>query len=223
MNLFNKFFKPKDEPSKSPEQFWDWFVDNQKLFYNVVKGRGDIERFFLNKLEPKLKQLRTGIFFLTGLCDKNTVELILTPDGSIKDIYYIEELIAASPQLKGWRFTALKPESAIKDSGITMSNFKFNHDNIKFYARELPCRPDEIDLIAVHDDYGDERKATITNGVYIFLDNFLGELNFATIIDNLSVMGKNEAPAELIPIEKLKDYLKMATGGVYRKIRWGSA
>jgi len=40
-----------------------------------------------------------------------------------------------------------------------------------------------------------------------FLDNFLGELNFATTIDNLKVIGKGQAEKELISIEKLKDFL----------------
>jgi hypothetical protein len=48
----------------------------------------------------------------------------------------------------------------------------------------------------------------MTNGVYIFLDNYLGELDFAVNIDNLKVVGRDEAEKELIPINKLKDYLK---------------
>ena len=207
MSLLKNLFKPKDEPIKTYGQFWDWFKDNQKLFYRVVKDKADIQMFFFSKLAPKLKELREGIFFLTGMCDKNTVELILTPDGALKNIYFIEELIAAAPQLDRWRFTALKPASDIKDTNIKMGGYAFKRDNIRFYAKEHPYQPDEIDLVVVHDDYHEDIKSTITNGVYIFLDNFLGELNFATLIDHLSVTGPAEAKAELIPIEKLKDFL----------------
>ncbi|HEX8278571.1 MAG TPA: DUF695 domain-containing protein, partial [Segetibacter sp.] len=37
---------------------------------------------------------------------------------------------------------------------------------------------------------------------------YLGELDFAVTIDNLKVVGRDEVEEELIPIEKLKDYLK---------------
>src|SRR5690606_31259503 len=47
----------------------------------------------------------------------------------------------------------------------------------------------------------------IINGTYIFLDNYLGELNFATVIDNITVIAQEDAENELIPIEKLKDFL----------------
>lgn len=46
-----------------------------------------------------------------------------------------------------------------------------------------------------------------TNGIYIFLDNFLGELHSVTLIDSLKIVGKKDTSEELIPIEKLKDYL----------------
>ena len=39
------------------------------------------------------------------------------------------------------------------------------------------------------------------------MDNFLGELKFATTIDTMRVVGKESAEGESIPIEKLKDYL----------------
>ena len=43
--------------------------------------------------------------------------------------------------------------------------------------------------------------------MFIFLDNFLGELNFVTTIDHVSVIGKKDAEKELVPIGKLKDFL----------------
>ena len=39
------------------------------------------------------------------------------------------------------------------------------------------------------------------------MDNFLGELNFATTIDNTNITGISDASHELVSIEKLPDYL----------------
>lgn len=53
----------------------------------------------------------------------------------------------------------------------------------------------------------DSNSSQIIDGTYIFLDNFLGELELATTVDDLAIIPKNEAEKELIPIEKLKAYL----------------
>jgi hypothetical protein len=39
------------------------------------------------------------------------------------------------------------------------------------------------------------------------LDSYLGELNFVSNIDNIQVIGKQEAKQKLMPIAKLKDFL----------------
>ena len=62
-------------------------------------------------------------------------------------------------------------------------------------------------LLSSDDNYREEDKSAIINGVYIFLDNYLGELNSVTTIDNLLVIPRDQAKKELIPIEKLKSYL----------------
>jgi hypothetical protein len=58
----------------------------------------------------------------------------------------------------------------------------------------------------VHDNFKQDI-TTVTNGVYIFLDNYLGELNFLSSIDNVNVIAREDATKELIPIEKLKSFL----------------
>lgn len=43
---------------------------------------------------------------------------------------------------------------------------------------------------------------------YIFLENYLGELGFVNNNDNLHIINITEAQKELVPIAKLKDFLK---------------
>ncbi len=137
----------------------------------------------------------------------NTVELVLTADGAVKNIVFVEELVNAAPKLEGWKFTALKPALDIKDVGIEMAGYKFNTENLSFYSNEHAEYPDEIDITVVHNDLNEENKTIITSGTFIFLDNYLGELDFVTTIDNLKVISKDDAQKELIPVEKLKPYL----------------
>ncbi len=207
MSFLTTILKKKDEPRKTYNDFWTWFQKNEKAFFKVIEKDGNIEKEFFDKISPKLGELKEGFFYLTGMLNDQTVELILTPDGNIKNIVFIEELVAAAPQIPGWKFTALKPALNIENVLIDMSGFVFDKDTLSFYAKEHPDYPDEIDIVIVHKHFKEEDKSCISNGVYIFLDNFLGELQFASTIDNLMVIGDSETENEIIPIEKLKAFL----------------
>ena len=108
MSFLKNILGKKDSPIKSYSDFWNWFHDNEKTFYNVVKSNKDIEKGFFDKLSPKLAELKDGYFFLTGMYDENTVELVLTADGNTKNIVFIEELVEQAPKIKGWKLSDLK-------------------------------------------------------------------------------------------------------------------
>lgn len=207
MNFLKNIFEKKETPIKSYSDFWNWFQDNEKTFFNVVKNHKDIEKDFFDKLSPKLAELKDGYFYLTGIYDDNTVELVLTADGNTKNIVFIEELVEQAPKINGWKFTAFKPAMDIENVAINMAGYKFDSDNLFFYSNDNNEYPDEIDICVIHNERTELNKNEIGNGTYIFLDNYLGELDFLNNIDNLKIISKNEAEKELIPIAKLKDFL----------------
>lgn len=207
MSFLKSMFSKKDEPIRSYADFWNWFMKNEKIFYNIVKNEKDIEKGFFDKLSPKLIELKDGYFYLTGMLDENTVELVVTADGNTKNILFVEELVNQAPNIQGWKFTALKPALNIEDVSIEMGGYKFNNDNIYFYSEDQSEYPDEIDIKVIHNDFNNDNRSEIMNGIYIFLDNYLGELDFVNNIDNLQIIGPSEAQKELVPIKKLKDFL----------------
>lgn len=207
MGFIQKIFGKKNKSIKSYSDFWNWFQNNEKTFFNVVKNHKNIEKGFFDKLSPKLAELKDGFFYLTGMYDDNTVELILTAEGNPKNIVFIEELVEQAPTIKGWKFTALKPALDIKNVAIEMAGYKFDSDNLFFYSNDYPEYPDEIDITVIHNEQTEENKHQIGNGTYIFLDNYLGEIDFVNSIDNLKIIGRLEAQKDLVPIAKLKDFL----------------
>ncbi|GGF24717.1 DUF695 domain-containing protein [Flavobacterium limi] len=207
MGFLDKLLGKKEAPMQFNNDFWNWFLKNEKQFFKAVKNGDNIHKDFFDKLAPRLDEIHGGIYFLTGMFDDHTAELVLTPDGVIKNIYAIEELVNEAPQIEGWKFTALKPATNIKDFSIEYDGIKFNTENLKFYPNIHEDYPDEIDLTIVYNGFIEEKKGELTNGVYIFLDNYLGELHSVTLIDNMKVVGPDNISEELIPIEKLKDYL----------------
>jgi hypothetical protein len=207
MSFLKNIFK-KEETISSYDEFWNWFQRNERGFFTAVKKHKSIEKDFFDKLAPKLNQVKEEIYYLTGMFDDNTAELILTAEGMIRNIVFVEELINAAPKINGWKFTALKPSLDIKDVSIEMAGYKFHDKTLGFYANDLPEYPDEIDITIIHKEWNEEDKTPLTSGTYIFLDNFLGELAFAETIDNLRVVGTKEAKKEIVPVEKLKEFLK---------------
>jgi len=207
MGFFDKLFGKKEDKIQTNEDFWNWFIANEQTFFKVVKTSKNIEKDFFNQLSTKLEKLQDGYFFLTGMFDDNTAELVLTPDGVLKNIVFVEELVNSAPTIPNWKFTALKSTLDIKNVAIRMADYIFDSESLSFYAIENKNYPDEVNLVVAHNDYKENDKSIITNGTYIFLDNYLGELNSITTIDNLTVIPRNQAKDELIPIAKLKDYL----------------
>ncbi|WP_419869757.1 DUF695 domain-containing protein [Chryseobacterium sp. CT-SW4] len=212
MKLFDKILGKKQDNQnieiESYEDFWNWFLNHEQEFYKIVKEGKYIEEKFFDVISPQLKKLNTGYYYLAGMSDEKVAELVITVDGDIRNIVFAEEIIEAAPSLDHWKFTALKSEMDIDRMNIRMGDYSFTKDNIFFYSNDIEDYPDEIDLTFLYDGLTEENKNITTNGTYIFLDNYLGELNFATQIDSLGIIGKSEAEKELIPIYKLKDFLQ---------------
>lgn len=207
MNFFKKFFKTPDTTPITHADFWVWFVSNQASFYKLVKAQSNIKNGFFDKLSPMLDRVHDDIYYLTGMYSNDVVELVLTAEGVVKNFVFIEELVDAAPSLPNWKFTALKPALDIKNVNIQMNGFEFSGNNISFYDATHPDYPDEISIDIVYHDYSEEDKNLSHHGIHIFLDNYLGEVSYASLIDSVKIISKEEATKELVPISKLKEYL----------------
>lgn len=192
----------------STHEFWDWFRVHEKTFFEAVKTHTNIEEDFFDQMSPMLSQYKENIYFLSGMCEENIAELILTPDGNIKNIVFVEELIASAPQLPNWRFTALKPVHDMGDGFLEMAGYKFGTQNLSYYAIHDEAYPDEVDIVIVYDDFVAEDERTIGSAIYLYLDNFLGELKSITTIDNLTVVSRENAKKDPVPLTNLPAYLE---------------
>ncbi len=210
MSIFKKWFGSKKEDSKvyTHDNFWSWFVANEKTFHAVLKDRNNVEKNFLRHVMTRIEMIHPGLFALGGMADDHTTELIITADNQVKNIVFAEELIASAPELKGWKFTALKQPHSIEDVNIALEGYTFNQDNMFFLSNEHSEFPDQIDIGVVYPAFVAEDRQNIIKGIFIFLEIFLGELHLTTTIDMIHVAGKKENEnTVLTPISKLKDYI----------------
>ncbi|MBD3582518.1 DUF695 domain-containing protein [Flavobacterium selenitireducens] len=202
---FLKLFRKPESIATNYAEFWAWFTHHEAELFRIIRKNNDIERNFLDRVFAQLSQINSSIFLLAGMSGDNQAELVFSPDGSIGNIVFTEELVAAAPHLKRWKFTALKP--AINDVSIDYSGYVFSVANLSFSVRQRPEFPDEINLAVIFPDFTESEKDNILNGVMIFLDNFLGELETVTQIDAVAVIATAEPGSEIIPMSKLPDYL----------------
>ncbi len=207
MRFFKKIFGNKELPViDSYAAFWHWFKTHGQSFFKVLKKNENIDNGFLKKLTPCLQQLNEDFYCVCGMISSHTAELIITTDGAVKSFGFAEELVAAAPAIKGWKFTALKQPCSIEDLSMSMDGYEFNDRNIGFYSTCYDAYPDEIDITLVYKYFTAAHKETITSACFIYLDNLLGEYKSATLLDTVKVEGPSKEK-ELIPINKLQSYL----------------
>jgi hypothetical protein len=188
--------------------FWDWFSKQARTFFQAVKEGDNIQEAFFDELTPALDTVKEGLYFQAGMADEHTAELVISAEGAIENLVFAEELVAAAPSLAGWKFTALKEAvSDIEQIVVRMGDYEFSTGNIHFYPDEEATYPDEIAITVTHADLTEENHDTVANGTLIFLDSYLGELAFATLVDQVTVLGEPQAQQALVPITKLRDFL----------------
>ena len=205
MGLFNKLFAKKEETTFTEKDFWQWFVQHEKAFVKTLQTHENVEETFINPLYEKLQLLEKDLFFLAGMHSDTVAELIITADGNVKRMVFAEQLISLAPNLANWKFTALK--QAQEANTIATGGYEFSSEKLSFYANEHKDYPDLIDLVVIHPDYVAEDAKYFDMGVGLFLDTYLGELEAATLIDSITVIAPSNAEKELIPLEKLNEYL----------------
>ncbi|GHU14055.1 hypothetical protein FACS189441_2870 [Betaproteobacteria bacterium] len=204
------FARQKEALTQACHEFWKRFQQHAAEFFAVLdQGTpDDVDEKFFRKIAPWLENISNEFFYLAGMYDEHTAELILTAEGNLKNFVLVETLVDAAPALKNWKITALKPPDDDENQVIHLEEgLKFGADNLSFYLEEDPDYPEEINVVVVDADFNEDNQERIRFGCNLFLDNYLGERYFATAIDNLRVVGEAEATYEPLPINKLKGLL----------------
>jgi hypothetical protein len=204
MKFLSKWFGKPSNTKATIESFWNWFEEHHTQFFQVVKQNGNIEKDFFEPLSKKLDGIRDGYYFLAGMLDDETVELVFTAEGVIKNFVFVEELVRKAPSLKGWKFT---PHKQAVGGSVQFEDYVFDQSTISFFDRTDPAYPDEILIGIVHTQLNSTNDKEILNGVYIYLDNLLGDLRFAETIDELELFQENAVTQPLLPIEKIDSFL----------------
>jgi Family of unknown function (DUF695) len=208
MNFFKKLLT-KNTPPPANQPLWEWFSEHERSFFHTVRSKDSqqINNRFLQEFMPRLQAIHDTLYCETGMFDETTAELVISAQGDVKSFVFSEDLVAAAPALAHWKFTALKPAMGMHDMGIHLGGYVFDRHKISFFYNDDPQYPDEIQLTFIHQDFTEANKDIVSQGVFLFLETVLGELDAATLIDKATVEGPITGGQQIIPMEKLLDFL----------------
>lgn len=211
MGFFDKLFGKGVKEANTVEletqyqQFWDWFIANESKFYKTIENHERVVEDFIDIVSPKLKAINPDFNMLTGMGKDGIGELIISPDGRLKSLPFVDDFIEAAPEHERWRFISCKP--SVKGIGLNMNGFLLDEETVSFVPIHDDEYPDYIHLRFIIKECTPENEEEIGNALYMFLDNYLGEIKTMTMIDYLEVKGEEGVEGELIPVSKLSDYL----------------
>ena len=175
-------FKPSDE--RRALEFWTWFFANEQHYRNIDEDgpeeRDHRVKVFLDHLAPYHQELT----FVTGTHADGKHELIISADGIQRHFKAAEDLVRAAPELKTWRFIALKPPQP--DFGPLQLNGKTFDVNELQFAR-VQGNKGELNIVIFHPAYAESEQELHVVATYLLLDSLLGERSVTEDINGLNV------------------------------------
>ena len=173
--------------------FWTWFSANAAAL-SKAEGLEIIQR-----VQPELAKVNRDIKAELGQ-DGDRKLLVITADGIRKDFPIVKRVVAAAPEVPGWKIVAFRqrsPEMRV----IEMNGHKLDADTMKFLSSPNGEKLN-IDLFIPGYDAnnGDSPLAQLA---YLALDHSLGEYDVETRLAGIDMHALDTAPANARPFPEL--------------------
>jgi len=210
MNIEEFIAQNNQPPINTYKDFWDWFKSNNNSLHkqvnnNFTNNNGSTQNSVINS---KVGELNMGLEVFAKMYDDKTAWLTFSANLDIRYMVFAEEIISSAPTIPGWKFSAHRtPFGPMNLFNLVIEGFNYNLDNMWFFPNNDSNYPDKIDITIVHEDYNEKNKSKIIDGASAFIDIYIGELNYISLIDKLTYTSKDNNQKNLLPLKKLKPYL----------------
>ena len=171
-SLFSRF-KIHDLPSANSAEitaFWTWFLAHREEIECALGNPQALVR----QLAPRLHRVHGDLTFEVGRAAGGAFSFVVSADGLVQTIPAVEALVAAAPEIPGWRIVAFRPPKAsvgpfqFQDHGFSPDDF--------WYAPMMNDNGDRLDLvIAVVEERAEADDERVIGAVFLLLDALIGE------------------------------------------------
>ncbi len=151
-----------------PEQrFWSWFAANSARF---LKSETDVSTLS-DELAAALRRVRRGLTFELSRKFDYGRELIISADG-IKDRFpAVQKLVAAAPDLDGWRIVAFRQRGGT-NLIVEFSGYRLDPEDVWF---KVVADKKKVGLYLLLPQASQACERTTGMASFILLDHALGE------------------------------------------------
>ena len=180
---------PADAASRE-ELFWAWFDRHQDAYFALdPSDRAATEKLF-NELTGRLQAVDENLTFEFGPQKDGKRELVISADGMRSSFPAVLSLAAAAPRLPRWKITAFRPRRypvlAIEIGGAAL-------DPRRISVRMEADGP-KIDLTIYLAGYTEPERSKVAQGVYLLLDEALGEYDVETKVGAIAFEALGPVP-----------------------------
>lgn len=184
-------------------EFWRRFARVQAELWTLTSADHPVYDALLEQLQV----IHEGLYleFSTG---PGEPELIVTAEGDSSLFPLVESIVAAAPEMPGWRILALKPKTGFPATtcweGLTITLA-----DVVFCPLERPGT-DDLGLRMLVPGIGPDESESAHNALLRALDHGLGERAFADAVHHTEVLPLPDGASadELIALVHLEEYIR---------------
>jgi hypothetical protein len=202
---------------KTVDYFWTWFIDNHKQLQSLRTLKPKEQRHYTFWLKWHLHFYAPGIDYIVVFPNhgEKKKEMIITANGNPDYFAKVEDIIAAAPQLRNWKFTAFIQPSHDYEELEQGLDKPYIFQDITLKTSELKFTPFEydgekkIDMIVYLKNYTlYSHNKNLLQLIYFMMQDLLGEKYLYESINfvELAQMPEEEK-VEMIYLYDLQFYL----------------
>lgn len=181
-----------------PTAFWAWFGPEAAR----RRGPEDLDAAFLADLRSRLRTYGRRLDHEIGLRPAtDELELVVSADGRSSEVPRVEALVAAAPDIPGWRVTALRPARDVAGTAVRVGDETVAADDV---VVAVSGGGDAVVLTAWVRDL-DRNVADRMRAAHLLVEHALGE---RTLVERVVAFDwqsyDGAAPAGTVPLTRLR-------------------
>jgi hypothetical protein len=194
MKLLNRLI-----PKSPEERFWSWFKSNSDRLFSFEQNQEAIFR----ELDATLAEVDSELTFEFGPVRGGRREFFISAGGNKKAFPVVERLVAAAPELLGWRIVAFIPRRGV-DLQLEIGDIQIGPDDVWFRLERDGAK---VGVSLYLEEFDDPEGPASVQATFLMLDGALGEYDVEIKVGFIERhrLPPNPAQRGLRPFHELPD------------------